>query len=254
MDNNVKRKLNNPPIKEVIIGMAIEGLFDTPESIENFYNQSNLKDRFSNKEILKAVKFEITEKPKILQDISPGFIFTDIDKTEAVTIELNTIRYSDKSKYISYENFIQKFDKIVDSLLQYSANSISIKEIGLRYINQFKLDSNKIGNEFVMKPTIELSSGTEEQKTLYAGMNNYLSVANIRSMQNINVFATVKTVYRALNPMLIDITFDIDTHDTTSYTISNNEELKEKVFNLKNFKNLIFFSNFKKPYEMKEFQ
>ena len=74
MDNCIKQKLNNAPIKEVIIGIAIEGLFDTPETIENFYNQSSLKDSFLNKETLKAVKFEISEKPRILQDVSPGFI------------------------------------------------------------------------------------------------------------------------------------------------------------------------------------
>lgn len=254
MDNCIKQKLNNAPIKEVIIGIAIEGLFDTPETIENFYNQSSLKDSFLNKETLKAVKFEISEKPRILQDVSPGFIYTNMDKTETVAIELNTIRYSDKSKYISYEEFIQKFGKIVDNILLYTTKPIFIKEIGLRYINQFHLEANKIGNEFIMKPTIELAGGLENQESLYAAMNNYLSVANIQSIQNSKVFATVKTVYKALNPMLVDITFDIDTHDTTSYTINNKEELKEKVLNLKDFKNLIFFSNFKNPYEMKEFQ
>ena len=85
-------------------------------------------------------------------------------------------------------------------------------------------------------------------------MNNYLSMANIQSLQNANIFSTVKTVFKALNPMLLDITFDIDTHDTTSYTVNSKEELNEKVLKLKDFKNLIFFSNFKNPYEMKEFQ
>lgn len=254
MDNKIKQKLKNAPIKEVVIGLAIEGLFDTPDSIEKFYEQSSLKNTFINKEELKSVKFEISEKPKILQDVSPGYVFTNVEKTETIVIELNTIRYSDKSKYLSYESFIAKFGNIVDNILAYSTAPLSLKEIGLRYINQFNLNANKIGTEFLINPTIQLSNSQEISEDLFAAMNNYLSMANIQSLQNANIFSTVKTVFKALNPMLLDITFDIDTHDTTSYTVNSKEELNEKVLKLKDFKNLIFFSNFKNPYEMKEFQ
>lgn len=253
MDDNIKQKLQNAPIKNVVIGLAIEDLFENPETIECFYEQSSLKDKFCNKESLKSVKFEISEKPKIVQDVAPGFMYTNADKTETIVIELNTIRYNDNSKYESYEKFIEKFSSVVDEIFSYNEKAYNVKEIGLRYINCFNLDPNKL-EEFFIYPTVKLSTNIEGVITPFAAMNNYLLMANIQSQKNSNIFATIKTVHKAISPRLLDITFDIDTHDTTGYTLNSKEELYEKVSCLKEFKNMIFFSNFKNAYEMKEFQ
>ena len=251
MENEVKQKLNNSPIKQVIIGLVIEGLFDNPSSIDTFYEQWSLKDTFTKSEIIKSVKFEINEKPKILQDITPGYVFKNADETETIVIELNTIRYSDQSKYVSYEHFIEKFSCIIESIFSYYDKTFNIKEIGLRYINCFDIESQRLDNEFMIVPTIRLNT---DDNLPFATYSNYLSMANVQSQSNANMFATVKTVYKVKSPLLLNITFDIDTHDTTSYTLSSKEELNEKVSDLKEFKNLIFFSNFKNAYEMKEFQ
>ena len=148
MENNIKKKLDKAPITEVVIGLAIEGIFNTPESIDTFYEQSTLKEHFMNKEVIKAVTFEISEKPKISKDVSSGFAFTNADKTETINIELNKIMYSDKSKYVSYEIFIEKFGGILDSIIKFAKSPVKINEIGLRYVNNFDLNPFKLGKDF----------------------------------------------------------------------------------------------------------
>ena len=253
MENNIHKKLDKPPIKEVILGIAFENLFNTPKDIEDFYEQSAIKSKFITKEDVKEVKFEISEKPKISQDIISGCILTSADKHETINIVSNTVMFSDKSQYVSYENFITKFNNIMENILLYCSKPLTIKEIGLRYINNFNLNSQKLESEFKIVPTLNLIN-PNDQTSLYAAMSNSLSMVNIQSAIYPNMFATVKTVYKAHNPLLLNITFDIDTHDTTTYTISSKEELNEKIILLKEFKNMIFFSNFEDAYKMEEFK
>lgn len=246
---NVRKNLINPPIKEVIIGISFEELFKTPEDINDFYQKSFLKDKYPKIDEIRTISFEIGNEPKLGKNLSIGSIITSEDDSELLHIEFNKLMFVDKNKYTDFDNFINKFTSIISEVLKLKSEIIPASDIGLRYINKFKLPLNKL-NEFHIVPTFTCY----EQNEVYAQYINHLTMTNIRSAENENIFANVKTILGNANGINIDITFDIDVHLKMMYNINNVENFYNEILQLKNFKNKIFFSNFDDAYKVKEFQ
>lgn len=247
------KQLDKAPIDEVIIGFFAEKIFESHNEIQEFYNKTSIKDRFINKESIKSVTFQIGEEPKIAQDIEPGIVLSDKEKKEQLHIETNRIMFVDRNTYKSYDYFMNKFSQILSDIIKYTSK-IKIIEFGLRYVNTFSLHPNQIGRDFLIEPTIRLLNSNEQSSYTYATLNNYLSLSNIQSTKNNNIYGTVKTLFKAENSNKIDIIFDIDTHLAKTSIIENVDEFNHNILDLKDLKNQIFFNNFNDAYSMEEFK
>ncbi len=252
MDSVENNKLNNPPIKQVIVGLMFEKIFKSIDDIIELYENSKLKEIFSKKEKTQIMSFQLGDSSKLTQDIIVGLKLTNSNNSIEVLIEPNRILYVDNSKYIDYKTFISNFYNILNCFFNSSIKEFRIQEIGLRYINSFNLKNIDIGKVFYIRPTINLTNRI--QGNYYAYIGNSLLVSNIFNSENNKMFATVKTQYNPTNQSdLINVIFDIDTHYTLEYTLSKTEDIENKLIELKKFKNEIFFSNFENAYIIKEF-
>jgi len=245
-----RRKLNNPPIKEVIIGLSIDGLFSSLEDITLFCDNFSLKEKYVNKEEIQSVTFEVGEEPKIIQNTASGIVIFTANDDETIHIQPNNIMFTDKTKYESFEIFFEKFALIATNIREIFNKKIEVSDIGLRYVNNFSIPMEKLLESFKIAPTISC----EEDRDVFAGIANYLSVTNIVSTFDNSLQASIKTAFRALDINNLNIIFDIDTHITEPFTVDAVDDLKNKLSQLKDFKNKIFFSNFINAYDMEEFK
>lgn len=244
------KQLGNPPIKEVIIGLLLDGLFVNKDEIQAFYDNFSLKNKYVKQESITSVSFEIGNEPKIAQNIADGIVLKTEAEDEIIQIEPNKIMFIDRNKYIGFNNFFNKFEAIIANISKMYNQEIEIADIGLRYINNFNFLIDDIDKHFIIHPTLN----TNTEKCPYALKNNYLSVASIISTVNPQMFATVKTLFQIANPVTLNITFDIDTHINKTYKLNDLGGVKSKVLELKCFKNQIFFSNFNDIYNIEEFK
>ena len=119
----------------------------------------------------------------------------------------------------------------------------------MRYINSFNLSEDDLGETFYICPKVNLNKKTNEED-YYAFFRNNLSISNLISAENPNITAVVKNVFNPINNNKeLNILFDIDTNLRKEYTLSNAKGLEEELLKLKEFKNHIFFYNFKNAYE-----
>ena len=244
-----KEKLNNAPIKEVMIAFAFDNIFKSSDDIKSFYDKSELKNIFAKQEETKALSIYLNNDTEITRDVLNGIKFNSADEKKELFIELDRAFYIDKNKYTGFEDFIKGFYDILKCFFD-EYEKIHIKELALRYVNVFNLQSDKLSNEFYIYPCISLQNNCEN----FATMSNHLSVFNIQNINCAEIFATIKVAFYPINTNnLLNTVFDIDTHMLKEYTFNNIEETKEYILKLKNFENEIFFSNFKNVYEIKEF-
>lgn len=242
------KKLNNPPIKQVIVGMLFENIFKSFDKIVPFYENSDLKNIFPKKEITQTIAIQMNNAPQLTQDVSDVLKLSN-DNLEELYIESNRLLYIDRHEYINYNAFIDKFFEILNCFFVSFVKEFKIKELGLRYINFFNISQEKLGKTFYICPGINLSKKTNESD-FYALMRNHLLVSNIISTENPNMSAVIKNVFNPINSAgMLDVLFDIDTNLRKEYTLNSTEDLKLELSKLKEFKNQIFFSNFKNAYE-----
>lgn len=242
--------LANPPIKEVIIGLLVDGLFIDKDEIEKFSKNFTQVDKFIKQETIKSVTFELSDEPKIYQNVSEGKVLKTRSENEEIHILPNKIMFVDKTKYKDFETFYSKFEPIIRDIKSIYSQEIEIKDIGLRYINDFIFSEKDAEENFKISRTLI----TDIDENRYALMKDYLAVARILSAVDNNMFATIKTIFKQISPVALNITFDIDTHLKKPYVLDDLTDLKTKVYGLKEFKNHIFFSNFKDIHNIKEFK
>ena len=246
-------KLNNPPIKQVIVGLVFESIFKSIDDIIDFYEKSDLKGSFSKKGKTQVMTFQLGDSSKLTQDVLEGLKLINDNNLIDVIIEPNRILYVDRNKYKNYETFISKFYNILNCFFKSNIKEFKIQEMGLRYINTFNISNSDIGKTFYISPNINLLNN--EQNGYYAYIGNSLIVSNILDSENQSIFANVKTQYIPSSQLdLINVTFDIDTHLTQIFTLSEINDIEKRLIELKNFKNKIFFSNFANVYDIEEFK
>ncbi len=239
-----KTILNKPPIDQVIIAVEIPDLFTNKDDIDLFKEKFSLKKQYSNMQEIKSISFEIGETPKIINEVSEIYDFSNDAKTEQLQIGQSKLLFIDRNKYTKFDNFISKFDKILDDTHKIFKRDVNIKTIGLRYINIFDFNDETYKNHFKIKTDI----GIKEEDIQFGLLNNFMSVFNIQSSINVNIYANIKTFFKLQNNNLFNIVFDID---TKRENVSN---YKQDIIELKNFENEIFFNNFIDIETIKEFQ
>ena len=246
----LRKNLNKAPIKEVVIGISFDEVFHTIDDIQDFYDKSKFKHSYNLTEELRAVSFEVGEESKVTRNIAKGLSFSSDSNKENINIETNKLMYVDKNEYTTFDNFFNKFLTILNELLEYVKKPIKVRDIGLRYNNSFRLPFETLEHQFKIKSTMPVVEN-EEQYALYL---NHLMMSNIRSMDNPDLLATIKTILKDSDGASLQVIFDIDVHLKNEYDLINLDDFKDKALQLKNYKNKIFFSNFENAYEIKEFQ
>ena len=242
-------KLNKPPIKSVIIGISCDGLFKNSEEIKCFYNNSKLKEMFKENQEVNNVLVQMGDEPKFVKNTLWGYVFVNDDKKEQIHIELNKLMFIDSNDYTTFNDFFKKFQIILSEIFKYKKCNLCVSDIGLRYVNEFLFSKEKLEQRFLIKQILNL-----KDENIFGKSLNSLFINNIQSTANNNMYAVVKTIMDEANAVSSKIVFDIDTHLNLPYTIDNIERFKNDLLKLKDFKNQIFFSNFKDIKSIEEFQ
>lgn len=241
-------KLNNPPIKEVVVGILCEDLFKSFDEINSFFENSLLKDKYAKKEVIHSMALSMGDEPKLGQQATVGIVICADDDNAKIHIELDKLMFVDSSKYDKFDAFYDKFEFILSEILKYKNNDLKINNIGLRYVNNFLLSNEKLNEKFLVKQSIVTCDNES-----FAFPLNSLFLTNIKSVTNSNMYAIIKIIREVATPVSARVVFDIDTHLEGAYNISDKATLKERLLDLKEFKNKIFFSNFNNAYSIEEF-
>ena len=242
------KKLNNPPIKEVIMGVACEGLFKTFEDIKSFVESISISSDYPVMDETHSIMFDIGFSPIVRQSNSIGYRLSTKNESEEIHLELNKIMFMDKNKYDSFETFWRKFEYVLSKIFEYKSNNIEVQDLGLRYVNQFLFSNEQLSKRFYLKQSFGSNEGEKPFKLL-----NSLYISQIQSVNDKNVFGVIKHISQPDNEVSTNVVFDIDTHMNKIINIENIDSLKNELLKLKEFKNTIFFSNFDDASTIKEF-
>ena len=242
-----RKRLKNPPISQVIVAVQLTDIFTSKDDIDTFYNNSYLRKQYPKKEEIKSVVFELSDTPKVSDNVTEIYDLTNESNTEQIQIGQGKIIFVDRNKYTKFDTFINKFIKILDEVKKaYKDKEIIINSIGLRYVNNFNLPLEICKNNFMISLNININ---DNETNNYARIKNYMSMINVNSSEHENIFANIKTLFKLDSKNLINIVFDIDTIAINT----QKSKFKDIIIQLKNFENDIFFNNFKNIYEIKEF-
>ncbi len=245
-----KFHLDNPPIKEVALALCIDSAKYDIDFIEKF-KQENLKD-FPNVAPFQSVNIKIKNNDEIQVDSVNKFnayTLTNEANDELWNIDLNRILFADKTKYVSFDTFLDKFLKKYNLIYSLLNEDFNVKLIALRYSNEFAFKIQDLNNNFAILPLFQQQYKGE----LYASNASHLSVANVIDIGNSNINAMVNTMFK-VNPMNTSellINFDIEVKYSIENKINLNvENLTNLLSEMRIFKNKIFFSNVLKANEV----
>lgn len=243
------RKLNNPPIIQVIVAIQLKDMFISQEDITNFYENTAIKKMYPKKEEIKSVLFELGETPKISNQVTEIYNFSKESNLERIQVGQGKVIFVDENKYEKFEIFINKLKKIVDCIKKYYKKELFISELGLRYVNEFKMSIENRKKYFKIDSQLNINDKNNEE---FALLKNCMHIVNIDSVSDDNISATVKVLFKNNNNNSSNIVFDIEARSKRN--ISNEVDFDEELAMLRNFKNEIFYSNFSSIDEIKDFQ
>ena len=243
------KKLDNAPIKQVVLGLELNGLFSSNDAIHAFENIFPYKDSYNKRKRLNSVTVDFSEGPKILKNSLEALEIISADECQVIHIEANKIFYTDLNKYIDFDTFYNKFCPVLDEVIKHFGGETDVMGVGLRYVNNFKVPINEVNKKFKILPTINFKCENET----YAKILNYFTITNIVADFNPSIEANIKTAFRALKLNKLEILFDIDTYYEDKFKLKDINELKNNIMELKEFKNHIFFDNFVDIDNMEEF-
>lgn len=249
MSSKKYEKLENPPIKQVILGLELNGLFSSNENLDVFNNNFGLKDYYYNPKKFDLYTVNFIDKPEISQNTLEGIEYKSKDGCQFIHMEANRLIYSDSNKYKDFESFYSKFCLVLNEIIKEFTGDVEVLGIHLRYINDFSLGIDKIQEKFRILPTINCINENEN----FAKIKNHISIYNLVADSNINMEANVKTVLRLLEKDKLNVIFDIDTYYKDNFKLSDTQKLGNLIQELKEFKNDIFFNNFTNITKIEEF-
>ena len=168
------------------------------------------------------------------------------NKNEIWSLDLKRILFSDKTKYTSFDNFLNKFSNKAHKIYN-ELNETTTNLIVLRYSNEFSFKISELSENFAILPFFE----QKYNNILYASNESYMNVINIVSSDNDKMSATINTkfVVDEIDSSKLLINFDIE----IKYQINNKinlEQIYAYLTEMREFKNKIFFSNVIKAREV----
>lgn len=235
--------LNNPPIKEVALGLYLRNPKYDIEFIKN-YKEQYLAD-FKNELPFKTIDIKIGDGEEIevkSQQNFGAYTLSNDSNDELWNIDLNRILFVDKTKYSNFENFLNKFLIQFDNLYENLGENLNCEMIALRYSNEFSFKIADLYENFAILPMFR----QEYENSLYASNSSYMCVVNIVNSQDNKITATVNTnfIVDNVDTTKLLINFDIEVKYTLNKDVClNTERFKEYLTKMRLFKNKIFFSN-----------
>lgn len=228
------RKLENPPIQKAIIELRFSNeLKLSDEEFENIKKEINFDLKSEN---LFADNININFNPnnnspksEVLNVIKKliGFKFISDDNKYNYILRNDRISFIQINEYDNFDDFFNRFLDFKNKLIKY-LKDIKIIRIGLRYINNIKVDDyeNTIDNKYHLL----INNNVAE--------NEYSEFRSIYKYDD-NIGSKVDIIYKAENK---EILIDIDSYKTELFIELNDENEIKSIFNkLRENKNYQFF-------------
>jgi len=236
------KKLEKPPIKEVVIGIKFSKKIFDLDYFENIYNNS-FKKEYPQKE--NTVRINITQnkfKETYTKAEQTGIRIKDIENNSDIILEVDRIALIKKEPYYQKggDELIEEFLKIL-CILKDKVSYKAIEDFGLKYVNFIQIEKGQQSEFFTIKET--LNTKNTDLKT-----DNFVEKYVLKNETQMAIINLSKKP----NRNLIDIIFDIDVH--TYNFIKDQDDILKNFKVLRKLKNKIFFNNFPKATEMEEFK
>lgn len=222
--------LSKAPVREVIIGVAIK---IDPKNLNNTGFLDDIQKIYPQKRLSKSVQFT----PPILQakEEFEGYNFASSDNNKVAVFDRNRVALHIKHTHKNYENFsvlLKEFITLLNTLKKYGIFFSINGDIGLRYINIFRLLEEDID---LFK--INLLVG-KEKENIHSFESAFKVVVSSEEINSI-----VRVVKNNVEPDSTQIRFDIDSHINTKAIEPNIDEITKYLLKLRDIKNNIFFNN-----------
>lgn len=227
--------LKNPPIQEAIFSITFSKELSV-ELLERFVNSGFVKAKFSQKvkrlsETTAAVEIKDGEFQSInTSEVPNGYRLDSNDNSQTIILKANQLSYHKIRKYDTWENSINEFSEIWNSLLQnqlYNCNTL-----GVRFVNVIKLPflSIELSDFFALYPTIP--SGVPQNLDGF-----FMTVTIPKDEMRANIIQTVKSS-SIIQKDKIGIILDID----ITKPIQKDNIIVEDFQELRDYKNELFFN------------
>ena len=231
----------NPPIKEVIFSIDVELPNDYPVNELASIHES-IQDQFPQiKDIIEYVKaFHFSRQDEDMPTDSfdkrlTGYLLTDTKEEKAVQYLCYGFIYNVVNQYSDGDLFIKECQE----LWQYYLNiigEVTVKKISLRYINRIEIpigNENPISDYFDTRPLIS--------NKLNYSLSNYYMKLMVKDPESGSVGLITQTIEEEIGGDSIPFILDVDSSMDCDIKSTDNE-LWEKVFVLRGFKNELFFN------------
>ena len=226
---------NNPPIQEAIFSVTFSEDFSA-ELLEKFIGSNFIKAKFSlkAKQLFKAkATFEVKDgkfQPINTSEFPNGYRLDSTDSSQTIILKANQLSYHKIRKYDTWENSINEFSEIWNSLLQnqlYNCNTL-----GVRFVNVIKLPftSIELSDFFALYPTIP--SGVPQNLEGF-----FMTVTIPKDEMRANIIQTVESS-SIIQSDKIGIILDID----ITKPIQKDNIIVEDFQELRDYKNELFFN------------
>lgn len=238
-DKRTPQKLDNPPIKEAVIGVGIS-CFSSNDEIEDFYNNTDLHNDYPNKLSRKKILFSFNNEGHRIGQQEEGYMLQK--ENEELFVEKSRITLIDRNEYLSFDILLKKYQKIWNSFEKFISNKnkiFKVNDVALRYMNRFELPNpTKLKEQFLILPSIKLQDFDNEDIGI---LDEYLGSYSLQS-DRYKSSGNIQVLIKPTINNTVEIIFDIDVHDVDNLPQDFNG-IKNTLFRLKEFKNSIFFAN-----------
>ena len=241
--------LPKPPIEEAIIrltlanegGHSAESLEKTGSALEAVYPQ---RKNWTLKEV--AFQMNDTSFNTSHSERAKGFLLSSDDQKKMVHITPNIVALHCLKPYKSWDAFSKDYETAW-GIYTHPLNIQGIKDIAIRYINQFQMPMLNWGDYLLLRPNME-SANRFDESTIAMGevFSRYVLVSEAYQAESV-VLLTI----RPTNTEHLTVIMDIEVKSRTSIRdYPDYYVITESLNRLRNFKNQIFFSNLPKAEEM----
>jgi len=235
------KKLSNPPVVTAIFQILFE---DDKLKLEDFLScdtrlRRDLPNKSENLEsslsLSPATRIPLG-KAKVSGEANTrrvGYVYFTTDQKDKLSLSEHDITYTTESDYLGWDSFKNFVLKILGELSDVLRNA-KIKRTSIRFINQFKIENFDDPTEYFNTQIVSSIDEAMQYPLLKYGFRLTFDVSEgIYSIVNQNADRmTDKYVY----------IFDIDVLDNNNMMFDV-KSIDEKMENLRNIKNTIFFAN-----------
>ncbi len=168
------------------------------------------------------------EIPAFIRQVDPNFRYQpvlelrDIDKTRIVRVGSNVFSYHRLQPYGGWSLFQPEVNKAIDALFA-KADSLTIRRLGLRYINALRSDLHQIQSIL----DLDLKVVIEDERL--AGNVNVNLAAELSSDTHCTVRVSTPEFVQGITPVNSRVVIDVDVFTKDAFTASDAQTAKQWV-------------------------